>query len=440
VAVRTKPTPRLVRFLALGFPALLLAPVWRGTWAWVGAFDVLLLVLFQHEARKLSRGVKLAIEREAGPRFALAAWNPVALGVQSRTAFRLTVRLQDTPPREFDLDPGAGQTTLAPFASGAVTYALRPRARGHYRFGGVRFEAEGALGLAAAVATVPVAGEVRVYPDLGALRRLALGSSALDASAIGPRALRQEGTGDEFDQLREYQPDDDFRDIDWKATAKRSKPVTRVYETERSQRVLLAIDCGRSMAALTGEQTKLDLAVNAALVLAHVALRIGDRVGLALFATEVEALVAPQRGRRHLARLIETLYAVRARLTFVDYRALTREVVTRRMRRGLIVVFTDLLDEAAARPLVDAARVLGRKHAVLVVAPSDPVVIGAARATAVSTEDVYRSLAAREALAERRALIQGVRRLGIEVVDSRASAMALAGVNHYLRLKRRRAI
>src|SRR5437667_364319 len=140
---------------------------------------------------------------------------------------------------------GVVLVAMAAHGTGEVAYRVRPRTRGRFAFGRPEAEVTGFPGLAAVRFALPLAAEVPVYPDTSLLRRLALGARARELTRLGLRQLRREGEGDEFDKLRDYAPDDDFRDINWKATAKRSRPVTQVYEAERSQRVILALDCGR---------------------------------------------------------------------------------------------------------------------------------------------------------------------------------------------------
>jgi uncharacterized protein (DUF58 family) len=438
--VKRRATRRLLLGLLLGVPLLALAPVFPGVVVLVLALDAVLIAAALGEARRLRLRGRLRVARTLPARLSVGAWNEVTLEVENLSPLPLRVRVEDEPPFELDCRPGPDEARLPPYGRARLGYELRPRRRGRYRFGGGRALVEGALGLAAVEQPLGLAAEATVYPDVSSLRRLVLGSRFKDLSTFGFRTLRREGQGDEFDKLRDYLPDDDYRDISWKATAKRSRPITQVYETERAQRVLIGIDCGRSMAAQAGELSKLDLAVNAALVLAYVALRAGDLVGLLLFAGEIQALLPPGKGPRQLARLVEVAARASAELTFVDYRALNLELSRRRMRRSLVVIFTDLLDEQASAPLVEASRLLRRKHAVLIVAPSDAAVMAAAAAPAEDALGVYRGLAAREALAERRATLERARRLGVELVDARASELAVAGVNRYLAMKARRAI
>ncbi len=234
--------------------------------------------------------------------------------------------------------------------------------RGRFDFGDLHVRVRGPLGLVLHERRFPAARSVPVYPDLRGASRLLLSGAALDLVNLGLRQLRRDGRGSEFARLRDYAQGDSVREVDWKATARRTRPVTRVMESERSQSILICVDAGRSMAAQVDGLTKLDHAVNAALFLAFVAVRNGDRVGLAVFADGVKAYLAPAAGRLQYRKILDTLYATTPSLTYVDYLALFKELNVRLTRRSLLCVFTDFLDEEQASSMVAPLHRLARRH------------------------------------------------------------------------------
>jgi uncharacterized protein (DUF58 family) len=227
------------------------------------------------------------------------------------------------------------------------------------------------------------------------------------------------------------------RHVDWKATARRRRPVTRVHETERSQTLVLCVDAGRSMAARVDSLTKLDYAVNAALFLDFVAIRDGDRVGVAVFSDGVRSFLPPAAGARQYRRIVDVLYGAEAALTFVDYQALFRELACRMRKRALVGIFTDLIDEEQARGLVAPLHRLAARHVPLCVALRDPSIEELIRRAPETADDAWRQAVAHELLEERENLKAAIARDGVQLVDSAPKELTIAAVNRYLEIKRR---
>src|SRR5690606_7776699 len=236
------------------------------------------------------------------------------------------------------------------------------------------------------------------YPNVLGPRRYELASRLGDLTSVGLRSVRQTGGGGELEQLREYVSGDAFRDLDWKSTAKRQRPVTRVYEQERSQLVLIAIDAGR--------------------LRAYVARRQGDRVGLLVFGAHVSTFVPPASGQGQYKKLLEALYAIEAEETFVDFRRLLEFVQVRARKRALFVLFSDLLDEAHAMPLAEHAALLRRTHLPVCVTMHDPVAERLADAPASDAVSAYRRAAAADLLAERESVKAHLQKRGVAVVEA----------------------
>jgi uncharacterized protein (DUF58 family) len=420
---------------AAGVAPLLAAP-WAPALLYAAiAWDALVVALVLGEGWALRRRAVLRVERTAPRRFSLGEGHEVVLSLRSFAPFPVRVEARDEPPASFERRHPAFEAALGAYGEARHRYEVVPTRRGDHPFGDVSWRLRGPLGFAALAGRAPVETRARVYPSLKGLRRLELAARFLEKSS-GFRLFRREGGGREFEKLREYQPDDDFRHIDWKATARRQRPVTRAFEAERNQIVMLCLDTGRAMAARVGDLTKLDHAVNAALQLAWAALRFDDQVGLLVHADEVQAFVPPRKGRGQLGAVTEALYAAEATLRFVDYREPLRFLRARVRRRALVVFFTDLFDEAQARPLADYARRLARRHLPLVVTLSDPAVIEAGRRLPGAAAEVYEQVVATEILRDRGTLLGALRARGAHVVDAASDRIGPAAVNRYLDLKR----
>jgi len=254
---------------------------------------------------------------------------------------------------------------------------------------------------------------------------------------MGLRTARLLGRGTEFESLREYQTDDDYRRINWKATARRHRPITTMYETERSQRLIVMIDLGRMMLTRVGELTKLDSAVNAALLLCYVALAHGDRVGLLSFADGVHAYTPPRRGRSHFYRIVEQLYAVRAQPVESDYALAFARLRTDLHGRALIALFTDLSDVDVANLIARNLMLLARHHLPLCVAMRDPVTQAWADVMPADGHELYAKAVATCVLEERATVLDRLRGAGVLTVDVQADQLTPATINRYLEMKAR---
>jgi uncharacterized protein (DUF58 family) len=253
----------------------------------------------------------------------------------------------------------------------------------------------------------------------------------------GLRRARPPGATSAFAGLREYLPGDEVRRISWKASARRDSPVVMEVEAERGQQAIIAIDCGRLMTAPAGLLTKLDHAVNAALLLAWVAQSQWDRVGMVTFADQVRQFVTPQRGAAQVSHLNRVLYNVKAEYTEPDFGEAFAQLAYRVSRRSLVIVLTDVLDPEASRDLVAHAIRLSRRHLVMVVAMADPEVLQARDAPIDRAARSYEWAAAEELLSARRESFEALRKGGVLGLDVEAGRLSPALVERYLDLKER---
>lgn len=453
---------RLLPWLLLP-PALLFG--WGAGFAWLGVLaSVLLLLIAWLEARALA-ALAPELVRSLPPRLSVAAPSQVVVRVVSRARRSLQIALRDDVPAQLGADLHTLRCELPAQARRELTYTLTPALRGDFELGDLHLRVEGLLQLGAATVTYAARQPLRVYPNLRQTARFELAARAGALHGLGVRAARALGGSGELEQLREYVPGDAQRDLDWKATAKRRRPVTRVYGQERAQTVLVALDAGRMMASAHGEllatstsaasatptdehaydpeafvarASKLDHALHAALLLAHVALRGGDRVGALVFADDVRVFVPPRRGPRHYLRILEALATVQPSDAYVDFRRMAELVRARVPRRALLVVFSDLLDDTQALPLAEHAGLLAKKHLPVCVTLNDPVADALGHARVRSLPDVHRRAAAAVLLEDRAAVRARLRKAGVALVEANAAELAVATVNRYLAIKARR--
>ncbi|HEV7492900.1 DUF58 domain-containing protein [Baekduia sp.] len=344
---------------------------------------------------------------------------PLAITVQSTGGGAVRVRQPLVPDLALDAREG----------DGGLTATLTPRRRGRHVLPAVALRARGPLGLGAWQHRAAGEQEVTVFPDLPSARRLALAVRDGRFRDPGVRTRGPVGLGTEFERVRDYLPDDDIRQVNWRATARAGRPMSNQHRVEQDQEIMVVLDVGRLMAAPLGDRTRCDEALDAATALALVADELGDRCGALAFDDEIRRRVRP--GRASGTDVIRATFDLEPSERDSDYELAFRTVGGG--KRALVVVLTDLLDEAAARALVDAVPVLTRRHAVLVASARDPDI-----ESLVDGEDADLAAAATDLLAARSRAAAAVRGAGAQVLEATPGTLNAACVRAYLYAKSRR--
>jgi uncharacterized protein (DUF58 family) len=313
--------------------------------------------------------------------------------------------------------------------------SVRPSRRGLFHPTDVAVRVEGPLGLMARQRRRPLPGELRVYPPFRSKKEAELRIDRARILEVGLRSAQGRGGGTEFEQLREYSPDDEFRRMDWAATARTGRAIVRTYRAERNQTVIVMLDNGRVMAGRAGGVPRVEHAMDAAMMLTAVASRLGDRAGLVAFDRRVRAVVPPAAGGHQLSAVTEAMYRLEPELAESDYRGAFTQTLSRFRKRALLVVLTELAPEAVNETLVPALPLVLRHHLVMVGTVTDPDVVRWSRATPTEAGTSYRKAAAIAALDERHRLAARLRGLGATVVDAPPGTLAPRLADAYLRFK-----
>jgi len=391
------------------------------------------------DARRSPRAGQFEVERRHDPRISLAEANPVDIvarwNVPGMTGRPRTLRVRDEAPVEIPNDGTLFDGTIAPGGSWFGRYHLSPRRRGDYPFGAIVLRVTSPLGLLFWQHRFALDDAARVYPNLRAIARYDLLARRGRLEEAGLRRTRRFGSGTEFERLRDYQPDDDYRRINWKATARRRQPVTVEYETERSQNLVIVLDTGRLMGTPVGQMQKLDYAVNAALMLAYVAMEMGDRTALLVFTDRTEGFVPLGRGQRQFQLLLETLYKVETQPIESDPTRALNDLLRRQLKRSLIVVFTDVAESVDPAPLLASLGQVARRHLPLCVMVSNPDITRLAAAPPSDTSAAYEKVIAQRLLDERRSFTDRLERRGALVLDAPAEQLTTGLINRYLEVK-----
>lgn len=398
------------------------------------AFDCIVLLLGFIDSQR-GRNYRVKVTRHPLGKLSIGRDNPVVLTVESRNKSAV-IRVGDRYPMAFEVSARHLQTTVAANATQELTYTVKPSKRGEYEWGDIQVRQLGPWGLAWLNWTIPAGVKVPVYPDLVGLRSLTI-RLALQSTGTMRQRMRRLGNGTEFAELREYGMGDDTRLIDWKATARRHRPLVRVLEPEREQTLLILLDRGRLMTAQVQGMQRFDWGLNATLSLVLAGLNRGDRVGVAVFDREIHTWIPPAQGQHQMPHLIERLTPLQPVLLEPDYMGAVSGVVSQQTRRALVVMITDIVDATASAELLGALQRLTPRYLPFCVTLRDPEVDKIAHTSTTEIDTTYSRAVALNLLSQRQLVFANLKQKGVLVLDAPANLISDQLVDRYLQLKAR---
>ena len=449
-------TPRSIGLLLLGF-VWLVPGFWDGRLAYaMPAWDALVLLFALLDGLRLPASAELTASRSWSNAPALDSETEIELTIENRGRLIIDCRLVDDLPPALVAEPKTLRLTAFPRIPAKLRYRVQPTERGDWETGWLYVRYRSPLGLIERWARAPLTQTVRVYPALRAGEEQQIFLARSRQIDLQLRRSQQRGLGRDFESLREYREGDDLRDICWTATARRGSPITRQYQTERSQPVWIVLDCGRlmrsrvAMAAVSPAKpvlpvaepgacihSKLDHACTTAVALAQLALYSGDRVGLLAYGQGIQQRLLPGRGAAHLRQLIESLAQVHAESGEADHLRATAMLNRLQPRRSLILWVTDLAETAMRPEVIDGAVQLLRRHVLLFVAMAQPEVESIAQARPQNVEQMFRAAAAQEMAGRRELLLARLHEQGALTLDLNPEALTSSVLNQYLMVKER---
>jgi uncharacterized protein (DUF58 family) len=410
-------------------------------WAWV-AYDLILLLVAYVDYRRTADISKIEIERHMPRRFMIGEENEVRVTISHRLPYRFTLMIKDEYPPDLELR-GERLLLATPRRSGGADrqatagYKLYAASRGDYAFGDIIVRRLSPWKLVVRQDRVKAAESVKVYPNINEARRHELSAQRNRQLLMGFRKTRIRGQGREFESLRDYVRGDEMRHISWTATARRGRLITRQYQIERNQSIVVMIDAGRLMTSRIEHLSKLDHAINAALAIGYVATRGGDNIGLLVFNRQVTTYLPPQRGHAQLAEMTEALYNVKAQMIEPSYARAFQYLSQNCKRRSLVVILTDLVDRDASAELLAYTATLLPRHLPLIVTIGDKDLRALVAQEPRRIADVYQQSVAEELLGQREEALARITELGGLALDVPAGQLSIELVNKYLEVKER---
>lgn len=404
------------------------------------AWDVLVLAVWLADLWLLPKPSALRVRRTWLAPAALSVESTVELVLINQSPRTVRVRLLDAVPAQLRATPPEQVLTVEAATEGASRYAVTPMARGGTPIGAVYLRYQSLLGFAERWAVADLAQTIITYPNLADAKRHAVSLIRSRQITLEKRSSRIRGAGSAFESLREYREGDEVRHVCWTASARRGKPVTRVFEIERSQSIWMLIDSGRLMRARVAGLSKLDYAVNAALALAQVALGSGDQVGLIAYGRRIEQRAPAARGAAHLRRIVNQLAAVHEDEGEADHVLAAGRLLADQKRRGLVVWITDVAETSMTPEVIRAAAHLMTRHVVLFVVIGDRELQTLAGRQPRNVDAMFETAAAQEVLQRRDVLLASLRERGAMALETQPAGLSLSVVNGYLDVKQRNRI
>ncbi|MBX3118460.1 MAG: DUF58 domain-containing protein [Fimbriimonadaceae bacterium] len=430
------PTRRLWFLFVLGVPLAALFAVFGYGWAiWAYNFGLLLAAVISF---RLAPDTKtLRIRRKFDPVLSVRVPNRVEVLIENEGVEKIGGVFRDEPPLAFTTTEKEFPMDLEPGRAMSLDYHITPPERGSDFFRGSYLKLRCPFGLVDRIVRLGTGQPVRVYPNVLALREFDLLKQRGKLNQMGIRKTAIRGLGSEFESLRDYTEGDDYRKIDWKASARRSKLVVRQYETERNQSVIIVLDIGRKMLSEVNGVSKLDHALDACLMLAHAAQVAGDQVGLLVYADTVRRYIPPKKGRNQVGIIIEAIHNIMAEPVESDQIMAFSYLATRWKRRSLVVAFTDAEDEDQAKDLVTALGPMARRHLTLLTRVSDPRLKESAERGVFELNDLYFKAAALSFTGDRQRAGTRLQSAGVHSIDAEPQELAAALVSYYFMVKER---
>lgn len=377
---------------------------------------------------------QLTVLRETPQNLPSHAWTTIKLIITNPYRRGLHFSVFDHYPAHAEIDNQPISLTLPGSQRAVVRYKIRPLRRGEATFAGVDLRFTSPLGLWQLRRFHPLASIVQVYPNFSDVSRYALMANDQSLSQSGVHLRRRRGEGQDFRQLREYRDGDSMRQIDWKATSRQGKLISREYQDERDQQVVFLLDCGRRMRHAADDIAHLDRALNSMLLLGNVASRQGDAVGFLSFAGD-ERWMRPSKGSAVVNKLLEQTYDLPVTLEAADYLAVASRLRVLQRRRALIIWLTST-QGGESEELQSAIRLLSKQHMV-VLADLRPSEVDEQQETAIHNLDsalLYHGITGWEA--NRTLLHKTLSKSGAVCLDTTAEELPANLINAYLTLKR----
>lgn len=425
-------------YLALIPSVMSLALLFSLDWLWlVLLLDGLVACVAIADLGTLRGRENFLARRQVGRVASLRKPHPISICITNLSRRPCFVWLRDGVPRELNADPEEFRLLLEPRSETTVDYVTHASRRGAFRLEAAHLRVRSRLGLWQRLFRLETESQIHVYPDMKQLSEYSLLARTNRLSLLGVRRTRRIGQDNEFERLRDYTLDDNYKHIDWRSTARRNKLTVKDFQANQSQRLVFLIDCGRMMTNESAGLNLLDHAFNSMLMLSYVALSHGDSVGLLCFSDEIHTYVPPTGGMRQMNRLLHACFDRFPRRVESRYDQAFLYLAAHCRKRSLVILITNLIDEVNANQVRQYLRATVGRHLPMGVLLRDRRLYDAADVPQPEGDALYRAAAAAEILAWRHQVLTDLTTSGVLALDAFPESLTAPLVNRYLDVKAR---
>jgi len=406
---------------------------------YIGAFliyNFALLGLFLLDVKTSCKPTELKIQREFSLPVEIGKLQHVTISVYNNSKQKLRIILRDSVPAEIKCEDSSVSIVCGPGECSTGQYEIFPVKRGDYVFGNIAVRLTGPLGLCIRQFEMPSEHSLPIYPDLQPLKKYRLLANNKRFLKEDAAIRKVRGIGTDFQGLREYTSDDEFRKINWQATARTNKLISNIYDVEKSQDIIIAVDTGRTMISQAEGLSRLDHSVQSALVLAQAALMNGDRVGLLIFGDKTKLFLKPSKNKDQINKILDALYPIQPEYYESDYNELVSNLQILQRKRSLVCLFTHIRDEESCRELAETLTHLNKKHVLMLVSVINPGLKKLIDADTINMEAIYgKSSAIHRLNAERNASLI-LSHCGITNIITEPGQLTPEIINRYIAIKK----
>ena len=398
-------------------------------------FDLLALSAVVLDLLTITGPSGLRVERQMLKSASLGGTHDVSLLLDNRSNRTQLIDVCDDLPPGLTAEPEMQRIVLEPGKRMEVEYKIRPLQRGSFAFKSVYLRLRSRVGLWQRQVNRECPSELLVYPDMKQLAEYALLARTNRLSLIGVRKTRKAGQDNNFERLRDYTQDDNYKHIDWRSTARRNKLTVKQFQTDQSQRIVFMLDCGRMMTNEYRGLSLLDYALNSVLMLSYVALHQGDSVGMLCFSDKVESYVPVRGGAAQMNRLLHAGFNQFPTLKQSSYDEAFLYFSRNCRKRSLVVLVTNVIDDVSAAQISGYLSTLRGKHLPVLALLRDRAVFDYADNPSLDEDVLYRSASAAQLLVWRHEVIQRLQNAGVLSVDAFPDMLTTPLINRYLEVK-----
>ncbi len=363
--------------------------------------------------------------------------NPIKIDIKNNYGFKIHVNIIDEIPFQFQKRDFLIEKQIGPGNNTFFQYILEPKERGEYNFGSLNVYISSPLGLVSKRFSFQKDATLATYPSFIHLRKYELMALQSEFLLGGIKRIRKLGHTMEFEQIKDYVPGDDIRTINWKATSKTNRLMVNQFQDEKSQRIFMLIDKGRTMKMPFNGLSLLDYSINATMALSHIILKKGDRAGMMTFSKKTENKVAAENKSGQLRKISEALYNIKTDFFESDFNRLYQDVKYSLNQRSLLLLFTNFETLDGLNRQLKYLRGIAKNHLLVVVFFKNAELQTLIHKNPESTQEIYDEIIAEKFEFEKKLIIQELRKYGIYTVYTLPENLNVDVINKYLEIKAR---